>query len=103
MSTSTLTFWQRIDRALDRIATEKPTTFDGVKAILDEDGNPDGTEAAGAAFFAGSGGDRQLREALRDAGWRTVWAEASYYYTMVSPTGDLLTYTEGDVDRGGAR
>lgn len=99
-------FWTRIDKALDAIGDEAAPadTFAKVKAALDADGNPDNSEAAAPAFFAGSGGDRTLREALRKAGWRCIWSEASYFYVMQHPgTGETLTYIEGDVYEGDAR
>ncbi len=98
-----MTFWARITKALDRIEQEKPQSFAAVKAILDADGNPDGTDHGADTFFAGSGGDRQLRESLAVAGWHVVWSQASYYYRMQSPTGHVLAYTEGDVDNATPR
>lgn len=92
-----MSFWQSINHALDRIESEQPATVEAVAAILNDGGNPDGNSLQGVAFFGGSGGDRTLRESLRTAGWRTTWAEASYYYRMQSPTGDVLEYVEGDV------
>ncbi len=98
-------FWAGVDRMLDRIEQEKPDTFAKVAAILQ--GMPAGTEPRAPytrAFFPGSGGDRQLIEALNVAGWRRVWSEASYSYeARHRVTGHLLTYTEGDVDPGAAR
>lgn len=96
-------FWQSINRALDRIAVEKPDTFDAVKAILDEGGDPDNVASKGpdSTFFAGSGGDPSLFGALNYAGWRMVWSEAGYYYVARhNDTRELLTYIEGDVERG---
>lgn len=88
-------FWAIISEQLSAIREDKPTT---VAEIIDILG---GSEAASAgdAFFAGSGGDDQLADALRDAGWRIRWIEAPYYYTATHPaTGESLTYIEGDVD-----
>ena len=91
-------YWQGIEAGLARIGGEKPQTFAGVKAILDT--MPGGEVSSGDAFFGGSGGDLSLGEALRDAGWRGVWSEASYYWCKRSTTGGLLTYVEGDVYEG---
>jgi hypothetical protein len=101
-------FWASIDLALDTIETEKPDTFDGVKAILDANGDPNKTgwadHGANRAFFAGSGGDRSLWAALWKAGWAEIWGEANYYYVAQHPiSGEKLTYIEGDVMRGDAR
>jgi hypothetical protein len=91
-------FWTAVDDVLDRIASEKPNTFDGVKAILDTHEAKAGPDEA---FFAGSGGDRTLYGSLHAAGWETTWFEAGYYYGARHPaTGDELSYVEGDVLRG---
>lgn len=103
---STDPFWAAIDAILDQIETDKPNTFNGVRDILD---HPVQRAYAGsytddASFFGGSGGDRSLFSALRVAGWRITWSEASYYYVAEHPTtGEILTYIEGDVYRGDAR
>lgn len=93
-------FWKNIDNQLDHIERDKPDTAAGVIAILNQYGTP----SSGAAFFAGSGGDRSLNSALTVAGWELYWAEANYYWVARHPvTGDLLTYVEGDVYAGDAR
>lgn len=74
--------------------------------ILSHDRNPYGPHwdgAAGDGFFAGSGGDKTVSEALRTAGWTTVWEESSIYYTMRAPDGSRITYCEGDIYRGDRR
>lgn len=104
-------FWGQIDHQLHRIHTERPETFDGVRAILldlayddivvEVHRNEPRPFDADSAFFAGSGGDATLRRALYEAGWFSVASEAMYYYVMESQTnGELLTYIEGDVVRG---
>jgi hypothetical protein len=87
-------FWDAIDAQLAELASAGGA--DDVIRILG------GAEQAssGDAFFAGSGGDGSVREALAQAGWVVVWSEASYYYVMQSPNGDLITYVEGDIYRG---
>lgn len=95
-------FWTEMDRILDEIETTKPDTFDGVRDILDTPIQRAyaGQYTADASFFGGSGGDRSLFSALRIAGWRMTWREASYYYVAEHPTtGEILTYVEGDVYR----
>lgn len=57
----------------------------------------------GHAFFPGSGGDRQLLDDLKEAGFKVAWMEAPYYYVARDVDGNLLTYIEGDVYRGDAR
>jgi hypothetical protein len=88
-------FWVEIDAQLDKLS--RATTPDEVISILG------GKEAAssGDAFFAGSGGDHQVSEALVEAGWRYAWSEASYYWAMRAPNSqDGITYVEGDIYRG---
>lgn len=89
-------YFEGIDRTLKRIADEKPDTADGVIAIL----NTFEPKSSGDAFIDGTGSDLTLEEVLMKAGWRTVWAEADYYYVSRSKTGEMLTYVEGDVYRG---
>jgi hypothetical protein len=87
-------FWDMIDKQLTDLRTAR--TADDVIRILG------GVEQAssGDAFFAGSGGDGTVYESLIDAGWRVVWAEASYYWVAEAPNGDKVTYVEGDIYRG---
>lgn len=95
MTTTNRNFWNTITAQLAAIREDKPTTTAGIIEIL---GGSAGA-SAGDAFFAGSGGDDQLVDALQDAGWRIRWISSPYYYTATHPiTGDSLTYTEGDVD-----
>lgn len=87
-------FWKRIDAQLAAIrALPRDAGVEAVIGLLDP-------PSSGDAFFGGSGGDNTLAEALEGAGWQLVWREASYYYVMEAPNGDLLTYVEGDVYRG---
>ena len=93
-------FWTLITESLKAIETEKPNTFDQVKAILDKGSDPM-TDRSDAAFFGGSGGDDTLWDALTAAGWRIIWSEADYYFIAWNAISrESLTYTEGDVERG---
>jgi hypothetical protein len=87
-------FWDIIAAQLAEL--RNAATADDVIRIL---GGAEGA-SAGDAFFGGSGGDDSMMEALGEAGWVTTWAEASYYYVMRAPNGDVITYCEGDVYRG---
>jgi hypothetical protein len=87
-------FWAEIDRQLAELRTAK--TADDVIRICPA---VPGT-SAGEGFFAGSGGDGQVIDALYAAGWTVTWREAHYYWVMRAPNGDLLTYVEGDLYRG---
>lgn len=96
-------FWAAIDDTLDRIEAERPETFDGVAAALDNETVRaySGIFNADQSFFGGSGGDRSLWSALRRAGWVRTWVDADYYYVARHPvSGEVLTYCEGDVIRG---
>lgn len=95
-------FWAAITAQLNEIKTAR--TADDVIGILNRYGSP----SAGDAFFAGSGGDDCLWDALDDAGWEQVWSslkpgEGHCFYVMRAPYGDLPTYIEGDVYRGDTR
>jgi hypothetical protein len=94
-------YWDGIEAGLERISSVKPQTYAEVWAILDT--LPGGEVSSGDAFFGGSGGDLSLSEVLSNAGWRYVWSEASYYWCMRSPAGDVITYVEGDVYQGDSR
>lgn len=84
------TFWLMIDAQLDRIERERPSTWEGIQAVLGG--------STVASFFGGSGGDRSLLSALRVAGWRVLWMEAGYFYAVQHPvSGEVVTYIEGDV------
>ncbi|MUL61245.1 hypothetical protein B5P44_01585 [Mycobacterium sp. CBMA 213] len=87
-------FWANVNASLDAI--ERARTVDEVINILNSYFAP----SSGEAFFAGSGGDRQLMEALLEAGWTIPWDQGDIYFVARDPSGNLLTYTEGDVDRG---
>lgn len=103
-------FWPQIDDQLARISTAPVDTFDAVREILldprydqivtENDRNAKRVFDADSAFFAGSGGDAQLKSALTRGQWRIVRFSSSYYYVMRSILGETLTYCEGDVLRG---
>lgn len=104
-------FWPQIDHQLERITAERPDTFDGVRDILLDLGydevvleihrNGPRPFNLDSAFFAGSGGDATLRNALEAADWWVLESQAPYYYSMIHRgTGQTLTYIEGDVVRG---
>jgi hypothetical protein len=94
-------FWRVIDEQLAELRTA--ATADDVLRILAVDKNPYGDPdiAAGEAFFAGSGGDETVLDALTHAGWTVVWEKAPYWWAMEAPNGDRITYVEGDIYRGG--
>ena len=84
-------FWEHIDRQLDRIELQRPNTVEAVAALLDP-------PSSGLAFFAGSGGSRQLCESLAVAGWRVDYIESDYHWTARHPvTLQSLEYVEGDI------
>lgn len=91
-------FWDVIRAQLEELRSAETT--DDVLRILSRERNPyEHDRIAGNGFFAGSGGDDTVYEALYDAGWITVWYVADYYWCMRK--GDsLVTYVEGDIYRG---
>ena len=92
-------FWEMIDQQIKLL--EKAQTADEVIAILPNVlGEVDFPASGADGFFMGSGGDQSVREALNEAGWRTTWSEASYYYVIQAPNGDKITYIEGDIYKG---
>lgn len=103
-------FWGQIDHQLQRIVAERATTFDAVREILLDEQYDAITEQGqlyrqtqfdkDSAFFSGSGG-RSLEDALVGAGWKRTTVKAYYHYVATNAhTGETLTYTEGDVQRG---
>lgn len=91
-------FWECIDGQL--LALTRAKSAADVTAILETARNPYGDpDIAGKVdgFFAGGGGDDDPSGPLYEAGWRTVWSEASYYWCMEAPNGDRITYVEGDI------
>lgn len=85
-------FWAAIDAQLEQLRTA--ATADDVVRILDSPG------CVGDAFFAGSGGDGSVEDALSNAGWTSVRRDAWYYWAMRAPNGDVISYVEGDIYRG---
>lgn len=86
-------FWENCDAALDKC--EQAKTVQEVVDVL----NQHFDKSAGDAFFGGSGGDRQLLDAIgkNPNGWRVFWAEAEYHWKARDTEGSILTYVEGDV------
>jgi hypothetical protein len=87
-------FWENIKTQLTEM--RKAKSSDDVIRILGGKANA----SVGDAFFAGSGGNDGMMDALSDAGWDLVWASADYNFVMRAPNGDMITYCEGDVDKG---
>lgn len=89
-------FWAGYDATLARIRAERPSTVDGVAAILNEFQSP----SAGVAFF-GNNADDRLSDALADAGWQLRFLEQDYLWEARHPgSGEWLHYVEGDVYPG---
>lgn len=100
-------FWAAVREQLAELRSA--TSADDVLRVLSPERNPYVLEnpswdgAAGDGFFAGSGGDDDVWDALDDAGWSQVWSEAAYFYVMRAPDGSVITYCEGDIYRGDKR
>ncbi len=87
-------FWDQVDAALAGAQAAK--TADELIAALNEQHPP----SSGDAFFAGSGGDNQLINALDRAYWKVHSVEAGYHWQAVSTVdGSHIEYVEGDVYR----
>jgi hypothetical protein len=89
-------FWAGYDATLARVRADRPSTADGVSAILNRFQAP----SAGAAFF-GNNADDRLSDALADAGWQVRFLERDYLWEARHPgTGERLHCVEGDVYPG---
>lgn len=101
-------FWDAVKAQLTELRTA--ATADDVIRILSlercpyriEDPSWDGMDGAAEGFFAGSGGDDTVDEALFSAGWRYLGG-TGIHYAMRAPGGDVITYCEGDIYRGDRR
>lgn len=96
--TATVPFWTRVESYLD-----EAETIETVHELLEttrETFRDDQNLGAGDAFFPGSGGDRQLGEALDDnPAWRVRFVEGDYHWTAVCSGGGRIEYIEGDLYR----
>lgn len=96
-------FWDLVEAQTNELRSAK--SADDVMRILSKERNPYGPDwdgSAGEGFFV-SGLEETFEDALTEAGWEPVWAESELYYALKAPNGDLITYCEGDVDRGDKR
>jgi len=99
---SSAPFWEAIDAQLRELQSAR-TAADVVR-ILSPERNPYGPDSTSAAgFFAGSGGDDTVQDALTTAGGDYQWYEARYHFCMRAPDGSTITYVEGDIYRGDRR
>jgi hypothetical protein len=78
--------WNVINAQLGELRTA--TTADEVLRILSLERNPHGPGVTSAdGFFAGSGGDRSVLDALTSAGWEPVWVKAHHHWAAKARTG----------------
>jgi len=95
-------FWAVIDAQLEELRSASSAA--DVVRILSQDRNPCGPGTSSApGFFAGSGGDGTVDDALSDAGWDYVWSQACFHFCMRAPDGSSITYVEGDIYLGDHR
>jgi hypothetical protein len=88
-------FWDEISAVLAEVG--RAHTADELIAAVRK--GPDQTTGAGDAFFAGSGGDEQLIDALDGDQW-TAHMKSVYWWTATSKVdGSTVEYIEGDVYR----
>lgn len=86
-------YWRSYERTLATVRAERPSTFAGLKLVLDRFEPP----SSGEAFFPG-GADDTLAIALMDAGWSVDYEEGDYLYTAVHPeSGAVVHHVEGDL------
>ena len=88
-------FWAKIAAQLTELRTAK-TAADVLRILAVENHNS-------PAFFAGSGGDNNVDDALSAAEWRYVWSVANYHWVMQAQDGSAITYEEGDIHPGSDR
>lgn len=93
-SRKTAGFWEDIAAQLNDAQSAK-----SAKDVLEIFPNVDPSMSNAPGFFAGSGGDDSLADALYEAGWKHVKGD-SIYYVMQAPNGDKITYIEGDIYEG---
>ncbi len=89
-------FWDEIRRVLTSVA--HATTADELIAVVAT--GPDQTSGSGDAFFAGSGGDDQLLDALDTNVWTVFDVKARYWWKARSTKDNsAIEYIEGDVNK----
>lgn len=94
-------YWNGYEAALERVRSEKPTTFAALKAITDAFRPLMGDISFSGDTFFPSGGDDTMADALADAGWRLRFIEGDYHYRANHPaTCATVTYIEGDLYDG---
>lgn len=96
-------FWDKVKAQTEELRSAR--SADDVMRILSPERNPYGPDwggNAGEGFFV-SGLEDTMWDSLKAAGWKRVWTESPLYYVAKAPNGDLITYCEGDVDRGDPR
>lgn len=91
-------FWEHIDTVLRAAAST--STVDQLVLALKIGPDQDSRDLGAAAFFAGSGGEKQLADALDGSRWDVSFVEGDYHWKAVSKTdGSVIEYIEGDVYR----
>lgn len=96
-------FWTVIRAQLSELTSAASAT--DVIRILGHDRNPyrpSSPMSSTPGFFAGSGGDGTVSDALETAGWAHLGGSA-LHYAMRAPDGSVITYCEGDVSIGDTR
>lgn len=89
-------FWDEIGRVLDDV--KRARTADELIAAVGA--GPGQDAGSGDAFFAGSGGDDQLIDALDRTHWKVNRVEGDYHWQALSKVnGTAIEYIEGDVCR----
>lgn len=86
-------------RALKQLteAANARSAYDVVRIFPSEDAP--GGDGRGDGFFAGSGGDETLWEALSQAGWEIIWDHGSSFAAK-APDSSVITFADGDIHLG---
>lgn len=89
-------FWDSI-RSVLAAAAQAKTADELISAVT---AGPDQDAGSGDAFFAGSGGDDQLLDALDRGSWEVFDVKARYWWKARSRhDSSAIEYIEGDVNK----
>ena len=90
-------FWANVRDYLDlaRVTSDAQTLIATTRTMFPDENHSTDPDTA---HFPGSGGDEQLADALREAGWTFSVTDGNYFYSATAPNGTRLVYTEGDLE-----
>jgi len=96
------TFWTHVNDYLNQArTTESIAELVAITRVYFSPERSFYADPKAAAYFPGSGGEEQLRDALADAGWRIKTIEGDYWWCSKGPLDAgrqiALEYIEGDL------